>query len=421
VTAATADDREAASYVHLGRQPIYEGDRVFGYELLFRADADARVATAHDASATGTIIQNAFVEFGLPSLVGHRRCFINVTREYLTGQLPLPFGPGQVVLEILETVSIDDEVAAFVGGLVRAGYDIALDDFVVGSDHERLLDLAKFVKIDLASDEESVLRAQVARLRQRGLTLVAERVETDEDIAYARDLGFDLLQGYALGRPQTLSMRTLSMSHAKRLELFGALSAPDLDLTHVVSLISADPALALRVLQATNSAQTGLKRRVSSIHEAVTLLGVNRIRQWVSLMVLTDVTGVDQETLTRLVTRARLCHTVTEWLGGPPDSGFVVGLVAGIAELMEEDVHDVVRRLPLDLSIAAAVVEHDGVLGQALDSVLAYEDWTATPYVGGRMNGLAEAHLAAMVWSNRLVGEQGVAAGTPARGRRLTR
>ena len=106
------------------------------------------------------------------------------------------------------------------------------------------------------------------------------------------------------------------------------------------------------------------------------------------------------------MTRARLCHTVTEWLGGPGDSGFMVGLVAGIADLMEEDVHDVVRRLPLDMSIAAAVVEHDGVLGQALQNVLAYEDWSSTPYFAGRNNSLAEAHLAAMVWSNRLVGEQ---------------
>jgi EAL and modified HD-GYP domain-containing signal transduction protein len=392
--------------VHIGRQPIYDGDRIYGYELLFRSDADARIASARGASATGTIIHNAFAEFGLESLVGSRRCFINVTREFLTGELPLPFDPGQVVLEVLATVDVDDEVAAYVTGLVAAGYDIALDDYVVGSHHERLLDVASYVKLDLASCEESVLRPEVARLRERGLTLVAERVETDEDVAYARDLGFHLMQGYALGRAQTLSIKTLGVSQTRRLELFGALSATDLDLPRVVSLISADPALALRVLQATNSAQTGLKRRVSSLHEAVTMLGVNRIRQWVALMVLTDVTGVDEETLTGLVTRARLCHTVTEWLGGAGDSGFMVGLVAGIADLMEEDVHDVVRRLPLDMSIAAAVVEHDGLLGQALQAVRAYEDWSSTPYVGGRVNGLAEAHLAAMVWSRRLVGEQ---------------
>lgn len=405
MTTAEAEDHGTAPRVHIGRQPIYEGDRIYGFELLFRSDADALSSLNQSASATGTVIHNAFAEFGLASLVGDRRCFINVTREYLTGQLPLPFGPEQVVLEVLETIEVDDEVVAFVGALVEAGYSIALDDFIVGSDHERLLDVATYVKIDLASAEEHELRAEVARLRERGLTLVAERVETDEDVAYARELGFDLLQGYALGRPQTLSMRTLGVSEARRLELFGALSSPDLDLSTVVSLISSDPALALRVLQATNSAHTGLKRHVSSLHEAVTMLGVNRIRQWVSLMVLTEVTHVDDETLVGLVTRARLCHTVTEWMGGPADSGFVVGLVAGIAELMDEDVHDVVRRLPLDPSITAAVIEHDGVLGRALDSVLAYEDWSSTPYLSGRASALAEAHLAAMVWSNQLVAE----------------
>ncbi|SFC58896.1 EAL and modified HD-GYP domain-containing signal transduction protein [Nocardioides terrae] len=406
MTAPAVNDQSAAAQVHIGRQPIYHGDRVYAYELLFRSHADARIASSRGASATGTIIHNAFAEFGLESLVGPRRCFINVTREYLTGQLPMPFEPGQVILEVLETVHVDDEVVASVIRLVESGFDVALDDFVIGSDHERLLDVASYVKIDLASAPESVLRPEVARLRERGLTLVAERVETEEDVAYAQDLGFHLMQGYALGRPQTLSMRTLGISQTRRLELFGALSAADLDLPRVVSLISTDPALALRVLQATNSAQTGLKRRVSSLNEAVTMLGVNRIRQWVSLMVLTDVTGVDQETLSGLVTRARLCQTVTDSLGGPGESGFMVGLVAGIADLMKEDVQDVVRRLPLDMSVAAALVEYDGVLGHALQSVRAYENWTTTPYVGGLNDRLAEAHLAAMVWSNRLVAEQ---------------
>jgi hypothetical protein len=72
-------------------------------------------------------------------VAGDRPCFINLTHEFLVGELTLPFGPEQVVLEVPETVAVDDEVIAGIAALVEAGYRIALDDFVWGSSHERLL------------------------------------------------------------------------------------------------------------------------------------------------------------------------------------------------------------------------------------------------------------------------------------------
>src|SRR5690242_20109006 len=65
VTAAAVNPHGAASHVHIARQPIYDGDRVFAYELLFRSHAEARIASERGAAATGTIIHNAFAAFGL--------------------------------------------------------------------------------------------------------------------------------------------------------------------------------------------------------------------------------------------------------------------------------------------------------------------------------------------------------------------
>ena len=76
------------------------------------------------------MIVRAFTEFGVGELVGDRRCFINTTRSFLVGELPLPFGPEQVVLEVLEMIEVDEEVVNGIAGLVERGYEIALDDFV---------------------------------------------------------------------------------------------------------------------------------------------------------------------------------------------------------------------------------------------------------------------------------------------------
>ena len=106
--------------VHIGRQAVYDrAGEVVGYELLFRGSADAFEASRRGAHATSQVIVNAFTEFGLEQLVGELPCFVNLTRDFLVGDLPVPFDPGLAVLEVLETVEVDDEVVVGVAALAR--------------------------------------------------------------------------------------------------------------------------------------------------------------------------------------------------------------------------------------------------------------------------------------------------------------
>lgn len=217
--------------VHVGRQPIFDREgEVVAYELLFRGNLDAVDAGRFDTYATSHVIVNAFTEFGISEVAGARTCFINLTREFLTGKLTIPFGPEQVVLEVLETVDVDDEVVEGITALAGAGYRIALDDFVWGSGHERLLDLASYVKLDLLDGDLTHLDDIVAACRRHpNIQIVAERLETAEQVAIADRYGMELRQGYALSRPQVLTAASLSPSKTRRLELLAALSAPEAD------------------------------------------------------------------------------------------------------------------------------------------------------------------------------------------------
>jgi c-di-GMP-related signal transduction protein len=188
----------------VGRQPIYDraGD-VVAYELLFRDAVDATSASRRSAQATSQVIVSAFTEFGLDQLVGTRACFINVTREFLVGELPIPFDSNQAVLEIVETVEVDDAVIEGVNNLIERGFTIALDDFTPGA-HERLLNVATYVKIDMMDVEPDVVYECIQLCRQHPqIQLVAERLETEDDLQRAFALGFDFFQGHVLGRPSS--------------------------------------------------------------------------------------------------------------------------------------------------------------------------------------------------------------------------
>lgn len=391
--------------IHVGRQPVYDrlGD-VVGYELLFRSSADAVSATSRNAFATSQVIVSAFTEFGLSKLVGDRPCFVNLTREFLVGDLPVPFDPGQTVLEVLETVAVDDEVCSGVCDLVERGYTIALDDFRIDEPGARLLPMATYVKLDMVDNDTGTLASTVGRLRrQPGLTLVAERIETEERLALAFELGFELFQGHVLGRAHVISGRGLSPSAIRRLDLLTALTATEVDLRKVVGLVTTDPALSFRLLRATNSAASGLRQKVGSIRDAIVLLGLHRVREWVALMVVSDVSEATEDQLAAVLIRARLCQTVAEHLDQPPESGFTVGLLSGVADLIGQSIAEVAHHLPLTTDVAAALIRGEGRLGEVLATVHSYErvDLGALGQAPVDSGELAQAYLSALGWSTQ--------------------
>ncbi|MFG1607572.1 EAL and HDOD domain-containing protein [Actinoplanes sp. NPDC049265] len=383
--------------VHVGRQPIFDaGGTVVAYELLFRGDADAVEAGRQDTYATSQVMINAFTEFGLREVAGDKLCFINLTTEFLTGELTLPFGPEQVVLEVLETVTVDDDVIAGITALAGQGYRIALDDYVHGSGHEKLLPLASYVKLDLLDGDLTDLDQLVALLRGfPGLQIVAERLEGPPQIALADHYKCELRQGYALSRPQVLTAASISPSRLRRLQLLGALNAPDAGLSTIVSIIATDPALSLRVLRASNSAAAGHSGRVSSVRQAVVMIGLAHIRQWATLMVIDDIAEATEEQMVTALTRARLSENVARTVGASGDAAFMAGLVGGVAELLGTSSASLAAQLPLSAEVSGALVNGSGALGEVLRVVDAYDAGDAAGA------DLAGAYMEAIRWSAR--------------------
>jgi EAL and modified HD-GYP domain-containing signal transduction protein len=402
----TVADNAALHAVHVGRQPIYDDSgQVVAFELLFREGGGALSASRSDSAATAQVIINTFGEFGLEDIVGPRTCFVNLTRDFIVGTLPLPFGPERVIVEVLETVDVDDEVLAGVQRLAGDGYAIALDDYVHGSSAARLLEYATVVKLDLLGTSTEDLWAIAGTcLQYPRITLLGERLETPEDIELARTLGCHLFQGYALGRPTVRSAAALTPARMRQLELLTMLAHGDVDISEIAGRVGADPALSLRLLRVSNSAGSGLARQVSSVHEAVMLLGLRRIRDWVSVMLIGDVTGTtDEARLATTVAHARMCQEVAEQGGVAGPAAFTAGLLRGIADLLGTPVRDLLSGLPVSAELTAALVNGDGRLGQVLQAVAAYEraDLAAALGVGLAPEAFSQAYLSATGWSMR--------------------
>lgn len=395
----------ASAAVHVGRQPIYDADgSLYGYELLFRDAAASTAADGNGDAATTKTILAAFTAFDVADLLGGRFGFVNLTRSFLTGELPVPFKPGGAVLEVLETVEIDEAVVAGTRRLAEEGYPIALDDFVWTSAAEPLLEIASIVKIDVLEQTWDEVMTTANRSSRHGVRLLAERVEDEAMMTRCKEAGFTLFQGYHLGRPQTMTAQTLEPGHAVALQLLARLSDPATTATDVEDVLRADPALTFRLLQIANSAANGLTRSVSSIKDAVVLVGLGKLRAWLVLISLSGIGG-SADGLGSALTRARTCETVArEASSVRPDVAFTLGLLDGIAQSLGIDGPALLERLPpLSDDLAAALSGGAGPLRRVLDAVRGYEvgDVTAAADAGFEDADIADAYLAALAWTNR--------------------
>ena len=221
VAAGAPPRAEPGARLFVGRQGIFDlTGTVHGYEFLYRASREHTVcvdrwsAAAQDR-ATSRVLQATFSPIGVRPLASSALVFVNFTRSFLVGDLPVPTRPDRLVLEVVESVRVDAEVVAGVARLREAGFRIALDDFVGLRGQEALLPMADYVKIDLR-DLHQRGPVLLDEGRRHGATLVAERVETRAEWKWCRELGFDLFQGDLLESTQVLNRTPIQCKRAPR-------------------------------------------------------------------------------------------------------------------------------------------------------------------------------------------------------------
>lgn len=361
--------------VRVGRQGIYRADRsLVAYELLFRAPDEAKDGPGGAVAgerATSQVIASTFGTFGLDNISDGRPVFINFTRAFLTGVIPIPVEPERVVIEVVENVVVDQELMLGLGQLRQQGYRMAVDDYRGEVERSALVDLADYVKVDVNGTSPMMLPGIVQRIHEVGATLVAGDVNDADTFERCKQLGFELFQGPHLQRPTVLERRTLSPSQLICVRLLNDLADPEAPVTRIEQMVGSDPGLTLRLLRTANSAALGLSREVTSLRQALVLIGPKRLRSWVVLTLLEGgTTTSSSDDLWSVLARAFACQR----LGAPEaDLAFTVGLLSGAADLLGAEPESVAEGAGVGAEARAALLHGRGAAGRALAAVLAHE------------------------------------------------
>jgi EAL and modified HD-GYP domain-containing signal transduction protein len=389
--------------IFVGRQAIYNKDLdVYAYELLYR-DGDVNNANISDGNqATSQTVLNAFLEIGIENITDQHPAFINLNENLLVNGNLSYLPKDKIVLEIMEDVPVTDDVKNALSELSQKGYVIALDNFILNNKLIPLIDFAKIIKIDLRKLGQQAIEDHVKQLQQHDIKLLAGKVETRQEFSYCKSLGFDYFQGYFLSKPNIVKGRRTPASRIAVLELLALLHKSDVDLSKLAESISKDVSLSYRILRYINSAYFSVGRQIESIKSAVTLLGINNIKQLVQMIAITNIDDKPHDLLNTALVRAKMNEQLSEVMSfEKKDVHFTIGLFSVLDALLDLPMEEVIKTIPLSKAANNALLRQEGEYGRLLGITIAYDegDWDKVLTSGLDVETLRSIYLNSVNWA----------------------
>ncbi|MFT5728393.1 MAG: c-di-GMP-related signal transduction protein [Desulforhopalus sp.] len=394
--------------VFVARQPIFDIKRkIYAYELLFRSGESNGFPDIDGETATTSLLSSSFFTVGIEKIGAGKLVFINFTEELLLNDTPQLFPPDKMMVEVLEDVSPGPEIVAACQSLKDKGYSLALDDFVYSKQFEELLHLSDIIKIDFRLTPIETLGEMVETLKKYNCKLLAEKVETYDEFHQAVELGFEYFQGYFFSKPEVLKNKDLSSSQVGMLRLISKINTEEFDVESLAALVAQDVSITYKLLKYINSSHFSRLQPLSSIRQAITFLGENGFKMFVSLIATSKLSENKPEELIRTsIIRARFLEQIGVELKKDSSELFLLGLFMSIDAMLDQSIENVISKMPLSSTLKEALVGRTGDLYAFVRLVETYEagKWVAFRFAQKKLGltdeMITEYYIDALAWAD---------------------
>lgn len=351
------------------RKPLLDRNKsIFGYEVLFR-NTNGLSPDLAPVSSPGEALALFLGTNRFGQLAGDRIALVRLGPDLIKDDIVTLLPADKGVLDISDGDTHPDLVERC-KTLRQQGYKFCLSDFRHDGAFSPFLQLAEFVQIPVSGEDRGAVAENMSLVRKLPAKIIASGVHTAEDYEYCSSLGFDLLKGSFYYRPSALAPKSISPSQQLLLELAARLARDD-DMHLVERIFKKNPDLTFGILKLINSAFFRVQQRVTSVRQAVALLGYENLKKWVALLLFT----VDHRdhALNPLVEKALIRGRMMEMLAERvtasktvADSAFITGILSFAHVLFGVKPDDILEKLNLAVEINEALLLRQGVLGTLL-------------------------------------------------------
>ncbi|MCL1478082.1 MAG: HDOD domain-containing protein [Marinobacter sp.] len=169
-----------------------------------------------------------------------------------------------------------------------------------------------------------------------------------------------------------------------------------------------EPQLGVQMLRTVNSASHNLPHQIISMRQAIVLIGLDRLRNLVTMLVLANDDPCNMLLLPQALTRAAMCSRLAARdCKENKEPAFMVGLLSMVDVLLGQKLELLCDQLPLAPSVKQALLAHEGSLGKTLHLVKAFEKGRLTNASDEVVATLNHYFLESRGWANQVLDGMG--------------
>ena len=363
-------------FSYVARQPIVDRNRkTVAFELLYRDSNDNSFPNVCDDYATKSILMNQFL-FHQKRILDGKIGYVNFGYKSLIERLPFDFPNRFYTIEILEDCAPSDDLFDIVVELKKKGYRIALDDFVPSAEWVRFYKYIDIIKFDILNYPLSSAAKDLKFLSNYNIIFLAEKVENYEQFNEAKACGFHLFQGYFFSKPEVLHTKAIDPTLNAKIQLSAAISNETLDIDEIEKIVASNPGLSFKLLSFVNDSSQ-LKAPIKSLQQALVYLGEDRIRKFVTYVVIKTLNPNKPGILFNMsLQRAKCFELILDAMGLKKQKslGYLCGMLTLIDALLDVEMESIIKPLNLNSEIKLALLEQKGVLGNIMKLLNAIEN-----------------------------------------------
>ena len=397
------------------RQPIFTRDKdIWGYELL----STPSLATPEEAD-TATVSDQVysyrnFVEQFPPSL-GDRRLLVSLPGSVCFENIQLIAGSKQYAFSIAPDVTDHVDCAHFTNSVRALGGVVVVDERSQKSEFP-MVEPGDIVRVSLTGKTPPEIVNIRKRFKNCDCEFLAADVNSWEAFEGTRALGFSYFQGPFFSIPQIREDKNLPASVVAKLQLLRELGNPECEMEELATIIASDVSLSYRILKYMNSAAMGMRNKIKSIQQAVSLLGLKDVRHWALVVAMTDIdpTPKGEELAYVSLQRGRFLSSLAESMPTivhSPNTMFMLGLFSKLDAMLSCPMAEAMDDIPLEDAIRDALC---GTLNEFRDWLLLLDsveigNWSIANDIltryGACLTNAATQYMKASSWAARLLPE----------------
>ena len=386
---------------------------IVGYELFNRTLGGREHTLASDIS----LVLNVVSQSGVQLMDSQADLFINATHESLTGAHWDFLVPQRTIIEVSpvpgHSAASIEETRLKLQALRKRGFRLAFNHTVVAPVYKSWQEIADFVKVNVGAIDPTKMKALLEAIQNRtGAMAIAEKVESAAQFDVLKAIGFHFFQGYWFSRPEVFKSQMVSPSQASAANLFNTLQG-DAELDEIELAIKKDATLGYNLLRLINSAGLGLRTKITSIRQAVMLLGNDRLQRWAALLMTSGVDGKPSLAGNMAVVRAKMMELLAERDFSPDEreEAFLIGFFSLLDRMLGCPMAEALTMLKLYTPITDTLLKGTGkymdLLAMAIacemDDAAVFADATQRLDVSYREVNVA--HMEAIIWAEAVYQE----------------